>query len=422
MMLAVLPFENLTGDAAQEYFSDGLTEEMITQIGKLDPHYLGVIARTSVMHYKNTVTPLSQIGDELKVQYVLEGSVRRDPEKVRITAKLVKVADQSPAWTREYDRDLTDLLALERDIAHDIAAEIQLTLEEGRGAVAGMTPQAFHAYDAYLKGRYYWNKRTIEDLREAIRQFEESIAADPGEARAYAGLADCYLVLPGYEMAPQALYVSKARTAALKALELNENLAEAHTSLALLMVNDDWDWTAAEREYLQAIELNPNYATAHHWYAELLMWTGRFDEALHESERARLLDPLSLIIAADNGVILLFSRRYDLAEKKLASVLELEPNFPRAHMIRFVYTETGAFDKALADIARWSPRFHAVGLRLRARTSRAPRRRGGARWMPSRPTAKRGRSTRAREPSRTSDRITSMKRSRGSSGASPSAR
>ncbi len=305
LMLAVLPFENLTGDAGQDYFSDGLTEEMIAQLGRLDPQCLGLIGRTSVMHYKDTHEPLQQIGRELGVQYVLEGSVRRDANKVRVSA-------QFP-----------------------------------------LTPNAYEAYDLYLKGRYFWNKRTPPGFQRAVEYFQQAVAKDPDYARAYAGLSDSYALMSGYSFAPQNEFMPKARAAALRAVELDKNLAEAHTSLALITENYDWDWQNAEKEYRLAIQLDPNYATAHHWYAEYLAHQGRFDEAFAESERARQLDPLSLIIATDDGAILYFSRQYDRAIAKFRSVLDMEPNFPRAHLLVFAYVEKGMFADALADIEKW---------------------------------------------------------------------
>ena len=358
LMLAVLPFENLTGDPAQDYFSDGLTEEMISQLGILDPTHLGVIARTSVMRYKNNQEQLGQIGRELGVQYVLEGSVRRDAKKVRVSAQLIQMSDQTPLWTRQYDRELRTLLGLQDEITHEIADEIHLTLGKDRRTRAAGQPrisESYEAHDLYLKGRYFWNKRTPEGFREAIKYFQQATEKDPSYARAYAGLADCYVLLPEYSEIPQAEFMAKARVAALKALQLDEGLAEAHTSLALITENYDWDWQTAEKEYRRAIELNPNYATAHHWYAEYLTWLGRFDEALRESERARRLDPLSLIIASDNGTIFYFSRQYDRAEETFNAVLEMEPAFPRAHMVRLVYAEKGQFANALADVEKYSP-------------------------------------------------------------------
>lgn len=358
IMLAVLPFQNLTGDPGQEYFSDGLTEEMIAQLGRLDPDHLGVIARTSVMHYKNTQEPVHQIGEELEVQYVLEGSVRRDSDKVRITAQLIQVKDQTHLWSRQYDRELSHLLTLQGEIAQEISDAIQVALgahKVGDAAPppAPIAPKSYEAYDLYLQGRYFWNKRTAQGLQQAVYYFQQAIAKDPGYARAYAGLADSYALMSAYNVSPPCEIIPQARTAALKALELDEKLAEAHASLALVAQNYDWDWQTAEKEYRRAIELDPNYATGHHWYAEHLALRGRFDEAFVEIERARQLDPLSLIIQADNGAILFFSRQYDRSIEQFRAVLELEPKFPRAHMIDFAYVQDGRFADALADIEAW---------------------------------------------------------------------
>ena len=356
-MLAVLPFANLTGDPEQEYFSDGLTEEMISQLGNLDASHLGVIARTSVMHYKHTEEPLDQIGGELGVQYALEGSVRRDANKVRITAQLIQIKDQSHIWARQYDRDLSNLLALQAEIAHDIADQIQLTLGDQRrieiARQSDMSPQAFEAYDLYLKGRFFWNRRTGQGFQQAIEYFQQAIAKDPNDARAYTGLADSYALLGGYSLTPQMELMPKARAAALKALELDPALAEAHTSFALITENFDYDWETAEKEYRRAIELNPNYATAHHWYAEFLSFQGRFPEALAESERARQLDPLSLIIAADNGVILFYARQYDASIARFRAVKEMEPSFSRAGMVVAPYVEKQQYGDALAELKEW---------------------------------------------------------------------
>ena len=290
-MLAVLPFENLTGDAAQDYFSDGLTEEMVAQLGRPDAQHIGVIARTSVMHNKHASMPLDRVGRELGVQYVLEGSVRRDSEKVRISAQLVQVRDQTHLWSRQYDRELSGLLSLQGEIAQEIADEVQLTLATGRKVFASnrklpAAPNSYEAYDLYLKGRYFWNKRTREGFQQAAAYFQQSIAKDPNYARAYAGLADTFALMSSWSLVAPRDFTPKARAAALRALQIDDGLAEAHASLALIAQNYDYDWQTAEKEYRRAIQLDPQYATAHQWYAECLALQGRFDEALAESERA----------------------------------------------------------------------------------------------------------------------------------------
>jgi TolB-like protein/DNA-binding winged helix-turn-helix (wHTH) protein/Tfp pilus assembly protein PilF len=357
LMLAVLPFENLTGDPAQEYLSDGLTEEMIAQLGHLDPEHLGVIARTSVMHYKRTTEGAGQIGRELGVQYVLEGSLRREGDRVRVTAQLVQMKDQTHIWSRQYDRELKSLLALQGEIAQETADEIQLRLGQGHKLWATerklASPASYQTYDLYLKGRYFWNKRTKEGFQQAADYFQQSIASDPNYARAYAGLADTYALMSSWNFIPQTEAIPKARAATLRAMQLDDSLAEAHTSLALIAGNYDYDWQTAEKEYLRAIQLDPQYATAHQWYAECLAFQGRFSEALAESERARQLDPLSLIIATDHAAILYYARQYDRAIEQFRAVLAMEPKFLRAHMVVYPYVEKGMFPEALAETDRW---------------------------------------------------------------------
>lgn len=354
-MLAVLPFENLTGDPNEEYFSDGLTEEMITHLGNLDPDHLGIIARTSVMQYKNNRDGLSRVGRELGVHYTLEGSVRREAGKVRISAQLIQMKDQTQVWARQYDRDVKSLLQLQNEIANEVAEEIQLTLAKKRGPsetldTRTLSPQEYAAYDSYLRGRYFWNKRTPEGFQQAIKAFEEAIYSDPNYARAYVGLADTYALISGYDLAPKNEAIPKAREAVAKALALDDSLAEAHASMAVIAQNYDWNWQKAEAEYKRAISLDPNYATARHWYAEFLTIQGRFPEALDEMERARELDPRSLIIAADKGATFYCDHRYDQAVQQLQGVLQMEPDFPRAHIIVFAYAGLGKNNEALRDI------------------------------------------------------------------------
>lgn len=361
IMLAVLPFENFTGDPGQDYFTDGLTEEMISQLGNLDPTHLGVIARTSVMHYKVSPASIAQIGQDLGVQYVLEGSVRRDLERVRITAQLIQVQDQSHLWAREYDRDLGHLLELQEAIAREVANEIEFSLSGRRPIETAAQPapgtKSYEAYDLYLKGRYFWNKRTAEGFRQAADYFQQAIDKDPDYGRAYAGLADTFSLMSTWYLGPQNELMPKARTAASRALELDESLAEAHASLALIKENYDYDWPGAEKEFLRAIQLNPQYATAHQWYAESLSWQGRFQEAFAESEQARQLDPLSLIIATDHASILYYSRQYEGALKQCQSVVELDPGFAHARSSMVdMYFQTGKYDEALEIVDHWTSR------------------------------------------------------------------
>jgi TolB-like protein/DNA-binding winged helix-turn-helix (wHTH) protein len=355
--VAVLPFDNLTGDAEQEYFSDGLTEEMIVQLGRIDPQQLEVIGRASVMHYKHTQEAVGQIGRELGAQYVLEGSVRRDTERVRVNAELIRTKDQKRLWSSEYDRELSNLLELQAEIAQTATAEIARTLHTGRpvnaSASAPESGEKYEAYDLYLQGLYFWNKRTVQDFEKAIHYFQAAIEKDPNYAPAYAGLADSYLLLTGYSFSPGTRYMEKARAAAKRALELEGNLPEAHTAMALVVQNYDWNWQEAEKEFRRAIELNPNYATAHHWYAEHLGFRGRFDEAFAESAKAQRLDPLSLIIGADHGVLLLYARKYAEAEEQLRKVKEMDPNFSRSGVVLEVYIAEGRYAQAENEINKW---------------------------------------------------------------------
>jgi TolB-like protein/DNA-binding winged helix-turn-helix (wHTH) protein/Tfp pilus assembly protein PilF len=355
LMLAVLPFQNLTGDPAQDYFSDGMTEEMLTQLGRLDPQRLGVIAlRTSVFHYQRTPQELDEMVRQLGVQYVLEGSVRRDANQVRVAANLVQTSDQTRLFSREYDRQLTSVLTLQGEIAQEVADEIRLALGGSHKPMVAasasqpaLSPQTYEAYDLYLKGRYFWNKRTPEGFNQAAQSFQQAIAKDPNYARAYSGLADTYALMSTYYQVPQQEYMPKARAAALKALALDPGLSEAHVSLALIAEMYDYDWATAEKEYKRAIELDPNYATAHQWYGEMLSFLGRFDQALEESDQARQRDPLSVIVAADHCAILYYSRQYERAIQDCNSVLSMEPNFFRArYMKTSAYIELHRFTEA----------------------------------------------------------------------------
>ena len=358
-MLAVLPFENLTGDPTQDYFSDGLTEEMIGQLGQLDPQHLGVIGRNSVMRYKTNHEPTDEIGRELGVKYLLEGSVRRDADKVRVSAELVQVGSLASIWSREYDRQLQDVLTLQSEIAREIAGEIHLTLDAataaGTPASHSQTAAERDSYDLYLRGLYFWNKRGANNINRATDYFQQAAEKDPNSARAYAGLANSYALVSGYAGVPPKDLLKKADDAARRAVELDGNLAEAHVARAVVAQDCDWDWATAESEYQRAIELNPNYATAHHWYGEYLGLMGRFDESRAEFERARELDPLSLIIQADTAVGLYYARDYDGAIRQFQAVLDLDSGFPRTGILPLAYVRKGKSDEAFAwlDTKKW---------------------------------------------------------------------
>jgi TolB-like protein/DNA-binding winged helix-turn-helix (wHTH) protein/Flp pilus assembly protein TadD len=330
--LAVLPLKNLSGDVSQDYFTDGMTEELITQLGQISA--LRVISSTSVMLYKGVDKPVAEIARELNVQAVVEGSVLRSGDRVRITAQLIRVPADEQLWAQSYEGELRDTLALQSEVAQAVAEQIRATLSRRQQAVL-RNPKTVSpaAYEDYLKGRYFWNKRTGDGLKKAIDYFTRAIETDPSYAEAYSGLADAYALSGDWEygvLAPQDAF-RQARAAATKALALDDNLGEAHTSLAFAFDLYAWDWAAAESEYKRAIELNPGYATAHHWYAWHLLVTGRNSEGIFELKRAESLDPLSLIISADLADALCIAHLYDESVKQSEKTLGMDPNFAVAH-------------------------------------------------------------------------------------------
>ena len=347
--LAVLPLVNLSGDPEQEYFADGMTEELITDLSKIGS--LKVISRTSVMQYKNARKPLPQIGRELGVEGVIEGSVQRVGDRVRISAQLIYAPSDTHLWAESYDRDLHDVLKLQGEVAQVIANEVnaRVTPKEQAG-LADKRPIDPEAYQAYLQGRYYWNKRTEEDIRKAIGHFQQAINKDPNYALAYAGLADSYLILSLYSSAPWQETYRQAKAAATKALEIDDTLAEAHATLASTRAGEDWDLEGALTELAQAIQLNPNYATGHQWYAEYLICSGDVDKAIAEIRRAQELDPLSLVINSTYGRILFQARRYDGALAQAQKTLEMDANFYPGHqLLAEVYEQQGMFDEAITE-------------------------------------------------------------------------
>ncbi|HKZ53061.1 MAG TPA: tetratricopeptide repeat protein, partial [Candidatus Acidoferrales bacterium] len=346
--LAVLPLENLSGDPEQEYFVDGMHEELIATLGKIGA--LKVISRTSVMQYKQQRKPLPEIARELGVDAVIEGSVRRAGDQVRITVQLVDARADKHLWAESYQRQLRDVLALQSEVAQAIANEIKVNLTPTEQAlVARARPVDPEAHEAYLKGRYYWNKRSPEGLKKGLEYFQEAIEKDPAYPVAYVGLADTYEMLTLYGVVPPTEAYPRAKAALAKALELDDTLGEAHASLASLNW-DDWDWRGAEREYRRALEVNPNYPTAHHYYAVYLSASGRYEEAIKEIRRARELDPLSPIIRGAEVMILFFARKHDEAIRESHKALEIDRNFGWFHGWRgAAYLEQGMFDSALAD-------------------------------------------------------------------------
>jgi TolB-like protein/Tfp pilus assembly protein PilF len=347
--LAVLPLTNLTGDPEQDYFADEMTDELITDLAQISA--LRVISRTSVMHYKGTTETMQQIARELDVDAVLEGSVQRSGDRVRIRAQLIYAATDRHLWAESYEGSLRDVLALQNQVASAIAHEIKTKVtpqEETR--LTSARPVNLEAHEAYLKGRYYLNKRTEEGFRGAAEYFSEATQKDHNYALGYSGLADSYILLGEYSLLPATEAFTKAREAAGKALELDGTLAEAHNALAAVKEDYDWDWPGAEREFRRAIELNPGYATAHQWYAELLSELGRHEEALSEIKQAQQLDPFSLIINAVKGDALRSAGQYDLAIEQLRNTLEIDPNFAHAHFhLGMTYLRKEAFAEAIAE-------------------------------------------------------------------------
>ena len=359
VMLAVLPFQNMSADPAQDYFSDGLTEETITDLGQLSPEHLGVIARTSAMAYKHTNKTITQIGHELDVEYILEGSVRREGGEARVSAQLIRVSDQTNLWAQNYERNLLDLLQIENELGKAIARQVQISLtpqqEMDLSKMRTLNPDA---YDLYLKGRFYWNQRTPAGFWKGIESFKQAIEKDPDYAQAYVGLADCYILLGPNDVLPAKEVYPLAKAAALKALQLDDGLAEAHASLGFLMLLYDWNPAQAEKQFQRAIELDPNYPTAHHWYAYDLAAMQRSDEAVAEIRRAVELDPLSSIINTDAGQILLFARRSDEAIAQCHKAIGLDPEFKQAYWyLALLYQEEGLFDQALDAFLKAPPGF-----------------------------------------------------------------
>lgn len=354
IMLAVLPFENLSGEPDQEYFSEGLTEEMIAQLGQIRPARLGVIARTSAMQYKATTKRVDQIGRELGVGYVLEGSVRRSAGRVRITAQLVHVTDQTPLWSETYERDFADIFAIQEEVSGRIARSLELELLPNRQAsIAQGRTKNSEAYEAYLKGRYFWNKRTEEGLRKGLEELEGAVSLDPEFPLAHVGIADSYNMLADYGALPPREALPLAKDAALRALALDPELAEAHTALTWAQWVQELDWKEAEKGFLNAIKLNPSYATSYQLYAHMLRCQGRHEEALAQARKARELDPLSLIINAVLGWQLYLARNPDAAVEQSLRTIEMDPNFPRVHSyLGWAYLQNGRFAEAVAELER----------------------------------------------------------------------
>jgi len=349
--LAVLPLRNLSGDPAQDYFAEGMTEALITDLARIPG--LKVISRTSIMQYQDSHKRLPQIAQELGVDVVVEGSVLRSGNRVRITAQLVRGATDRHIWAASYERDLRDLVTLEDGVSRSIAGQIRKQIAPRAPAQlvssASVSPQA---REDYLKGRYFWNRRSAAGYMKAIDYFQAAVGEDPQYAQAYAGLADAYALLGSVPVPkiPRETAMPKAKEAALTALNLDDSLADAHTSLAFVEMHYEWKFPEAEREFKRAIDLDANYSTAHQWYAFDLAAMGRFDEAVAEVQRARQTDPFSAIVNTDVAEILYFGRNYGEALRQARTTVEMDPNFAHAHrVLERIYEAKHMFPEAIAE-------------------------------------------------------------------------
>ena len=363
--IAILPFVDLSPQKDQEYLCDGLTDELINRLTNIER--LRVPARTSAFLFKGKELNPQEIGEKLNVEMFLEGSLRKSGNMLRITVQLVNVSDGFPFWSEKYEREDEDIFALQDQISLAIIDKLQIQLlgqEEARLTTRFTEDQ--EAYNLFLQGRFFWNKRTEKDLKKSIDYFKQAIEKDPEYSLTYVGLADAYIMCAGYGDRPRDI-CPKAKTNALKALEINDNLAEAHTSLGAVKLWYDWDWLGAEKEFQRAIELNPNYANAHHWYGWLLASIGRHNEAITEFRQAQELDPLSLIINAASGWGYYVARHYDQAIEQFQKTLEMDVNFPRAHwwlgqayMQKEIHGEAiSEFERAVA-ISEGNPQYMAL--------------------------------------------------------------
>jgi TolB-like protein/DNA-binding winged helix-turn-helix (wHTH) protein/Tfp pilus assembly protein PilF len=351
--LVVLPVGNLSGDAEQDYLADGMTDALITNLGQISG--LRVISRTSAMTYKTTRKTLPEIARELSVDAVVEGTVQRSGERVRLNLKLIEASTDRTLWAQSYERDLQNALELQNEIARTIASRVAVTLTPRESARFAEAPRVNpKVYEAYLKGRYFWNRRSEPDMRQAIEHFEEALRHDPGYAPAHAGLADSYTVYGtlGWTLAGDNAW-QRAIAAAEKALELDDRLADGHTSRAGIAMNYELDWARAEKGYRRALELNPGYANAHHWYGYYLLLTGRLKEAEAEMRRALELDPLSPIINANIGFCFYVARQYDAAMTHWRKALEMHRNYRLLHgYMTMAYVGKGMYAEALAEMQK----------------------------------------------------------------------
>jgi TolB-like protein/Flp pilus assembly protein TadD len=353
--LAVLPMVNLSGDPREDYLSDGLTEDMIAELGAAEPTMLRVVGPTSTMHYKRTGKRVDEIARELGVDYVLEGGVRRSDRRIRITAQLIDVSTRSHVWADQYERDTSDILSAQREVMRAIVRAVSTRLTGERNAVhvtPERRPRDAEALHLYLRGLYEFNKGTAEAFRTAIELFTAATERDPAYARAYSALADAYTVMGNYGMISNRVSHPRGRAAALKALEIDDTLAEPHAALGTIASDYYWDWAEAERRFRRAIELNPSYATAYRRYSTYLANMGRFEEALAAARRAQELDPLSLVASANVGLSYFRAHRNEEAITHLRQTLEIDPNFGYAHLcLGLVHIRNGMAEQAVREFA-----------------------------------------------------------------------
>lgn len=351
--IAVLPFANLSAEKENEYFSEGLTEEIIMNLSKLQ--MLKVITRGSAMRYAREGKTHKQTASDLGVQYLLEGSVRRYGSDLRITAQLVDAFRDEYIWAETYRGTMKDIFDIQEKVASEIAKALQIRLSpDEKQKLKKRSTENTGAYQLYLQGRFFWNKRSEEGLKTAIRYFEQAIEKDPNYALAWAGIADSYSLLGEYGNIPRKELYPKAEAAVNKALEIDDRLAEVHTSLASILMFRKWDWANSEKEFKLALELNPNYATAHHWYSQWFLNMGRLEESLQMISRAAELDPISTAILKDQGLAFYYNRQYDEAIEMASKTLELDPNYAAAHrLLSLGYQGKGRFDEAIVENQEW---------------------------------------------------------------------
>jgi len=366
--IAVLPFENVDADSETEYLGDGITESIINRLTQL-PSLKKVIARSSVFRYKDREIDPQVVGQELGVDAVLVGRMSRRGDELSISVELVKVEDKTRLWgERYYTREISEIFTIQEEISNSISDNLRLRLtgEELERMTRRYTENT-EAFVASSKGRYFWNKRTEEDLKRAIGYFEQALQLDPNYALAYVGLANSYLLLPEYGVYRSKEAYPKVKEAAMKALEIDDMLAEAYVTLAQIKRRYDYDWAAAERTYKRAIELDPNYATAHHWYGYDLMCVERYDEAIQEIKRAHELDPLSLVINRNLGQVLYRAGRYDEALEALNKTLEMDPTFSATHLyLGSIYLQKSRYEDALAEFQKEKEYARGWGTRAEA--------------------------------------------------------